>query len=469
MKINKYIIGILLFLLGADLVFSFFQYLNQTLDGDLAGIALPGGHYSRVLADPLGYKVFLSGDGYSGAGRFTAHFFTYHYIRVSSAFFRWFLHPVEALYIGIAVLKWLIHLSIVFLISRLAIAHKNNTFSWIVALVFCSALFINGRFAPDFTLILNSPIYTIYYTLPLVAYFIFFGPMLLYLIRGRFVDISNLSMIGLIFLALILPQSSPIQPPLIILSILSFLLVEWYPAWKKKDFAGFKKILGSKYLMVCGFILLSAFYAYYVGSFNKESGGEKIALIERYRALGQGLIKYFFKSVLVLPVLIFSLVILRFGYRPMSTYPLKKLWGFVILLVAMYTVLLPLGGTRWYRPLLIRGDTYILTTALLVLLFVSTLVRSIKFEKISIKAFVLACVMLSYFYVIDLDGIGKNQCEKSVLYQAHDYKGEDDLVIPYKCEVCAWGPMRNKYLAKVNTDFWWALKIVDHDFLILNE
>lgn len=448
---------------------SFCQYWNQTLDGDLASIVLPGSHYSRVLADPFGFKMFSTGEGYSGSGRFVAHFFSYHYIRLSSAFFRWFLHPVESLYMGITMLKFFTHLGLAFLISRIACASLGHKFQMLIAFTFCSALFINGRFSPDFIMIMNSPVYTMYYTLPLLGYFVFFGPMLRFLISGVFRDIGIIQLIGLIMLAVLLPQSSPIQPPLIILSIGSFVFVESILSWRKKDFRTVITILKSSYFKGLIFMIVSSLYAYYLGLFNNENSGATLTLMERYAALGAGLVKYFFKGVIVLPLMVFTLIVSLVNNRSSTAYPLFKLFLFILVLVLTYTLLLPLGGVRDYRPLLIRGDTYILTSALLLLFFVSSIVRWINFDKIGLKSCIFGLFMLGFFYAVDLDGFGKNNCEKRTLHQVYNYKGSEDLILAHQCDVLSWGPMTNRHLAKINTDFLWSMKILDHDFLLLNQ
>ena len=61
---------IIAFLLLCDVGFSFYQYHNQAMDGDLALIALPGKVYTKVLQDPFGISALTDGESYAGINRY---------------------------------------------------------------------------------------------------------------------------------------------------------------------------------------------------------------------------------------------------------------------------------------------------------------------------------------------------------------------------------------------------------------
>ena len=71
MNKNNFYIFILYFLIYFG--FSFYQYYETMLDGDLLAVVLPTEPYKKVLADPLGTSVILNHEIYNVPNRFFAH------------------------------------------------------------------------------------------------------------------------------------------------------------------------------------------------------------------------------------------------------------------------------------------------------------------------------------------------------------------------------------------------------------
>lgn len=108
--INKVYI-LLLILLIFDLGYSFYEYYNTPLGGDIAEVVLPKPHvgYYEVLHDPFGIESMTKGVEYPNPNRFFAHYLTSSYLINVPLFFQNFVSPIDSVYLTAALAKWLIH------------------------------------------------------------------------------------------------------------------------------------------------------------------------------------------------------------------------------------------------------------------------------------------------------------------------------------------------------------------------
>ena len=107
----------LAFLLFLDTGYSFVQHLHMPVDGDFTAIVLPGPHYEKVLKDPLGVSVLTGNEVYAAPNRFFVHWTLSALFRNFPLLLQKITHPVDSVYLAIAISKTIIQL---FLIGLLA-------------------------------------------------------------------------------------------------------------------------------------------------------------------------------------------------------------------------------------------------------------------------------------------------------------------------------------------------------------
>jgi hypothetical protein len=105
----------------------------------------------------------------------------------------------------------------------------------------------------------------------------------------------------------------------------------------------------------------------------------------------------------------------------------------------LYILLLPFGGYRPYRPLIIRYDTIIpMTVALIYIFSVSTFYLVTHLERKLNKNFLYYIVLvLLIFTITDTKGLGKNKCEKEA-FQKMATSVEKVVQIPKDCFIMNW-------------------------------
>ncbi len=108
----------LLFLLFClDIGYTFVQQYHQPLDGDLAPIVVPSGHYETVLAHPFGWKVIAQDTAYAGPNRFFIYRSIYHYYRTVPLWLQEISKPVDSVYLAAAIQKTAIHFMLIWLLG----------------------------------------------------------------------------------------------------------------------------------------------------------------------------------------------------------------------------------------------------------------------------------------------------------------------------------------------------------------
>ena len=101
---NKFLFGILIFLL-ADCSFSFIQYYNTPLYGELDGCVIPNEHVRKIFDDPLGFHSLTTGENHLNPNRYFSHLLLSEYFQNVPFYLQKFLHPVDSVYAVSALAK----------------------------------------------------------------------------------------------------------------------------------------------------------------------------------------------------------------------------------------------------------------------------------------------------------------------------------------------------------------------------
>ena len=469
--------SLLLFVVG-DLAYSFWQYSHFPIDEDLARIVVPDIYYQKVLDDPLGLQVWKDGEGYQATNRFAAHYVIRAYFRTVPHWLQAFLSPIDSLYWSAAIFKVLVQLLLLAQLSRYTLSvFRDSKVERLAVLALFIPFFQTMGYQHVFGIVDPSITYTFFYAWPMAWLLLFYAPFYrkLMLLPNRYQ--SGWSKMGSLCLAIVLPFSSPlVAPVMLIISFLYFLaqfrfLVSYgfrQKAWRELV------AKGGFTLLVFLLASLVSVYSFVLGTYNIENQlAGSLAISERYRLLPAGLWHHL-QAKLAYPLLLIALignaVILRFSKKQYSWGWLRPALPYFVAGVTLYVLLLPLGGYRDYRPDIVRRDTLLPVLLVLLLWLGWTTVGVAKLLQAKRRqAYLGALVLLGLIFTLaDGPNADLNTCERQGLEQLAQAK-ESPLLLSVGCPVMAWHPYDDPGHSKWNAYFLRQLNITDQAVLYANK
>lgn len=439
-----------------DLIASYFCFLQTPLLGDLANMVLPSEEYAPVLSDPLGFKMLSSGETHTGPNRFFLHWFSYLYFNHFPFFLQNFIHPVDSVYVSCAIHKLFTHIGITYILTswvtpRIPFFHER--FLFIFALLGSLSLASPYGFLFPMRVIDQSIIYTFAYAFSLLALLAYMHPFVKMYCQTRPLEFKWWEHLLLITLSFVVIFNGPINAPTaILISSLALLGLWWHnfkqqPGYGVTHFVKAISLIPRPILFHFGWIILLGLYSFYLGTFNTENPIALPSVLERFDLLAAGIFKILFLvKTTPLTIVILTTIALYFLHRYHPSDALKKLLTIakcIIIFILIYTVLLPFGGYRGYRNLIIRFDTMLpITFGLFILLGATAnlLLQSLsKSSAQKLKTAILAVVTL----VTIIDSLSlypvRNSCERSTLFQLSEAT-EEPVLIP-DCSILSWEPI----------------------------
>jgi len=465
--LKKSLKWIFLFLLLTDLVYSFYQYLQEPLDGDIAPIVLPSDWYAPVMSDPFGWAVLTRGERYAATNRYFTHWSISNWFKTAPFFFQRFTDPVQAIYWACAIFKIVVHLLLLYLLAALISARRNPLeFDFILAALLLAPLFQANGYAAYMGVISPSIIYTFFYAFPMALLLWWLSPFLQALQTKdgwaglRFPLLQKiLAFLLLVFLSF----NGPLVQPVVLLLLPGLLLLQ---GWKQigklnvGDWSGKISALIHQYprlpLLCFASFILCALYSFYIGTYNAENAvGVSKSVAERFALLPKGLFYLFTEKIgaalLLLAVLANSLLLSRLR-EDKQAKRLLRVFSWILLLSILYILLLPLGGYREYRPFILRADTFLPVTLSLFYCFGASsllLLKKTEYFRRRIYAAGLGLVLL-IFTLADEPASGKNHCEQQALYEI---SVADSAVVALEqdCLVMSWVPVLTPEESELNS------------------
>ena len=464
----------LLFLI-ADLSYSFYQYLQEPLDGDVAPIVLPSDWYAPVMTDPFGWAVLTRGERYAGTNRYFTHWSISNWFKTAPFFFQRFTDPVKAIYWSCAIFKLMVHLLLLYLLAALISARKNPLhFDFLLTASLLTPLFQANGYAAYIGIISPSIIYTFFYAFPMAVLLWWLSPFLDALQSKE--GWSNLQFSGLqkimtFALLIFLSFNGPLVQPVVLLLLPTLLLLQGWKKMEREQGRGWLKKVSSvitdypRLPLICfASFILCALYSFYIGTYNAENavkGGMPIA--ERFALLPKGLFYLFTEklgaSLLLLAVLGNSFLLSRMQDN-LKAKSLLRVFKWILILSILYVLLLPLGGYREYRPFILRADTFLpVTLALLYCFTASSLLLLKRLEAARAKIYTVSLgLLLLVFMLADDSGSGENDCEQQALYTIS--AADSDVVeLNSDCLVMSWVPVLAPRESELNSRllYFWQL------------
>jgi hypothetical protein len=442
-------IFLLIFLL-ADAGYTYLEsYHMSLLDGDMAGIILADDSYKHVIEDPLALDVLLNKESYPATNRFFIHWFMSTYYKVAPNFFQLFTDPVDSIYVSMAFIRTLIQILIIYLLSVLA-SGKRNIFDmdFLIAAIVITPVFQISGYKNTMQITIDSPTYTFFYALPFIFLLLYSLPFVRSFTNNKY-RFGLFTNIALIVLAFVIALGGPLLPAILLIICpfaMTGLFIHNFRQLTSGRFA--EKFLESirriPKPVLFHFIFISALclYSLYVGSFNSENAWSVKSLEERYDLLPTGFWKIISEKLGIPTLFIFcvlntALIFISGAERRMYFVKLL-LCGVIFSLI--YLALLPLGGYRFYRPFIIRFDTFSPVLICLMFIAASTSIFFLKHVKKKFSPLYILILVTYIFIFTNADRIKwrQNECERQGLYELVSSK--DKIVfLDTPCVVFSWG------------------------------
>jgi hypothetical protein len=473
---SRAVLPILLLWVGLDAAYSFWQHLHVALDGDMSAIIVPAEKYAQAMHDPLGLGV-LSDERYCAPNRFFVHGAMSVYFKQVPLWLQAFVSPVNSVYLACALLKTSLQLTLIWLLSVFAIGGKRL---WgvkaLVAAALVTPFFQAFGYNLQMGIIEKSITYTFFYPLPLavlLGYFLAFY-------RNAHGPMKWPQHLWLLPLTIALPLSGPLVPAVALLVCpLALCFFGWknYRALPDQSIArrASKAIANLPGALLFYFSLMTflSLWSLYVGSFNSESEGPAIALLDRYPALLKGLASIFTLK-LGFPLLTLGIIANLYLLRKCASHDQLQqamtVGKWVAVFIAAYLLLLPLGGYRSYRTLIVRHDTILPVTLCLVFYYAKTSLVLLRNEWKHRGWYAMGIALLSLAVTAaDLPDFQHNACEKAAL-ETIARSSEKVVKLSSDCPVMGWNDkMADPEGSKLNAQLLQIWRVTDEVRLYYSE
>lgn len=423
---QKYRYWLLAFAIVLDTGYSFLQHFNTSLDGDMAAIIVPEDKYRLVMQDPFGSTV-LEGKDYHASNRYFAHAAMMGYFRSIPLALQHLTDPVNSVYLSAAILKSCLQIGLIALLAAYSVApgHRRKQ-DMLLAALLVVPWFQTFGYSLQMGIIEKAPTYACFYPLPLAFLLAFFLPFFWRYQSDAAEKLAWSHHFWLLPFTVVLPLSGPLVPAVVLLVCPTVLAACWWKKYRSQPAQPmYKRATNALQAVPAGLIFyftaitLWSLWSLYVGSFNSESDHAGLPLLDRYPALLAGLFAIL-KLKLGLPLLLLAISInlwLSKRFVPaVENQSLLILGKWVAAFVIVYLLMLPLGGFRSYRSLIVRHDTIMPVTLCLLCLYAKTTFTLIKSQWLHRRWYGWGVLFLSLIVAAaDLPNFHHNDCEKSAL------------------------------------------------------
>lgn len=436
-KLSIVVTALLALALLVHLVLSALHYYHLPIDGDYPRIGLPFRWYEDVMADPWGFQATWHGKMYAGAGRYFCHAANYVWFHKVYAFIHSLVSdPIKSVYLTTASAAMVVHGLFLWVVQGYVFVQKNSGWFHRVLLLLLSSVFIQyNALYESIGLIDRSPSYIFFYGLPLMLMALFFMPLYRAYQKNNAVSL-RWTLMACVF-ALPLSLSSVLVQPIYFVACAVGALA-WFHPMASKWRAFLKQ---PRVYIGLGVFLLCCLYAFYVARFNSEKN-TSIELGQRYLLLFKGLWHLVSRNW-IWPVLLAFVGLNTFLLKYLSPSVRQAVYhrGMVLgLFVMLYIFLLPLGGYRSYRPLIVRYDVIIPVSLAAIYFYLHSSMKLLAHLAIETKK--------NYVWGIGLMSIGLFASSFPLKLKAHEEQKQvllhlmqqtDTLVpMPTHCNVGTW-------------------------------
>ena len=467
---KRYLVVLLALFAVLDTVFTFGQYCQQPLDGDLAAIVVPSPWYRPVLHDPFGWAVLTRNAVYAAPNRFFAHAAMVGYLRYVPRWLQAVASPIDSIYLAGALFKTGVHVLLLALLAAYVHLGSPGTWGrrgWWLAVALLVPLFQTAGYHGQMGIVSRSLTYSFFYEFPVALLLRLLLPFYRAACRQQPLRLGWPQVVAWVGLAVVLAFNGPVVPAATAVLFLG-IGVHWLgQQWgrRKGALASSPTWLSGQAMGLLGMFALLCVYSLFIGRNNAENS-HPFTLWELYQRVPQGIFEEL-TSKLGLPLLVAFVLgnawlVRRFTRPSAEGKRVQQVLRWVGLFAVVYIALLPLGGYRPYRPFLLRNDSIL--PVLLGLLFGYALSTVYLLQQLAARPrrwYVGAvCVLSLIFLNADRrlwlrDG---NTCERQALAQlAHAPAGVTRL--PADCTVMGWLPITDYQQSAYNAEllYYWGV------------
>lgn len=438
---KKTILKYLLFLFVlTDLAYSFLQHYNKPLDGDMAGGIVPAEDVKNVLNDPFGISVIKEDAHYPNPNRFFSHWMFKNYFHHAPHALQTFFSPINSIYFSTALIKTGVQSLLLMLMAFYIYGGwAFGRMEFLLALFLVTPLFQTNGWQSEMGIIDSSITYTFFYALPLIFVLLFFIPVYRVFYLGTEIKFPLLNFIFSLLLIPLIALSGPLNPGIVL--IISCLLGGYLFFQRNKiDNNVWKQNL---WMLISIFLLcVVSIYSLYIGRNNTIFYNNYIPIAERYHRLPFGLYEILTTKMcwsIILSITFLNILQMKLFFKKELSGKLLKFYLWIFLFCLLYLLLLPLGGYKVYRPLIIRYDTFIPVTLGIAYVFITSSIFVLKRSKNWIFTAQIL-ILFSYqfiFSVHDKPEFDKNDCERGSL-KAIAESDDSSVILPCSCTVISW-------------------------------
>jgi hypothetical protein len=367
------------------------------------------------------------------------------------------INPLDSIYISIAIIKTLIQASLLYLLS-VYITGVTAVFNrkFLIAAILITPFFQTFGFDQHINIVDPSITYAFFYGLSLAWLMLFFLPIFLHYFHDRPLPSSRLAGWLMVPLAWAASFNGALNPALMILGCFAVAMVYAFGRLSRNngERAFSKTSPMITYGLVSGFVC--AFWSFYVSRFELQNNQQASpTLAERYDQLPLGLEDYFFIStplpLILLIAAILNLILIN-ALRLGPTRRINRLSLGFLLLAVVYILLLPMGGFRQYRPVIIRWDTMLPVLLGMLIIYGMTTLRlllGLKRKQALVYAIVPLGLMIN-FTVVDESGQGYNHGERRALHEIAIAPGRIIHINGHGANIMAWEKIKDYRKSETN-------------------
>lgn len=454
-----------------DLGYTFVQAYQLPLEGDLPSIVLPAPECRQVLTDPFGWAALTRNEVYVAPNRFFAHASMVTYFKSVPFVLQRITTPINSIYGACALFAVLVQALLLYVLGvYISGSYRLRQLNIWVAIVLVLPLFQLSGFNDQMGIIDPAITYTFFYAFPMTLLLLLLLPFYQAAYSGQPLRVTWPGRIALFGLMVVLAFNGAIITGVVAVLFFGIALHWIIQRWQ----SGAGLMLSQRLhrlvqvpilpVVMLGLFTVLCLYSLYIGLSEKESTEHVLPIWERYKRLPSGVSWLFRKPGL--PVLIAAAFInVQLIRRLIDPSPERqrvlRIFGWLSLFALIYILLLPLGGYRQYRPLIVRRDSVL--PIILGLIFFYGMSSYFLLHKLPVllrRRYLIWVALFSCFYLVTdtLFLKGNNLCERQGL-ESLAQSTESIPRISAECTVMSWWMMNKPEYTETNAELlqYWGI------------
>ncbi|MFN0032840.1 MAG: hypothetical protein ACKVOR_11835 [Flavobacteriales bacterium] len=430
-------------LLIADTIHSFRQHKQWPTDGDMLFNVIPSEDMDKVLTDPLAMKVLMHDEHYLNPNRYFSHLAVQEYCWNVPLLLQRFTTPIDSVYLSQAILKTVNQLALIFLLAAFVVPFRKI---WSIEFLLCALLvtpfFQTFGYNGQMGIIDRSTTYDFFYSFPIVFVMLFFLPVIRAMSHKEF-RLTPLTQIFMLACAFIASFSGPLNlgvAPVACLAVIFFLL----KAKGNQEISLVKRFvqIPKSVLIPLMFFLLCCAYSLFINAKAGTMAEDVPPLLTRYALCLEGLWQTLTIKIglgWLLGLIVLNLTLIQYKLKSDEATSILRLSKWIGICILIYLFLLPLGGYRSYRGLIVRNDTFMPVTLALFWIYVQSAFFIISTYKTKFR--------FSYYFVIIYSSVlftqydkladAGHECEKKMMQEIAASK-ETIVKLSEPCPLLDW-------------------------------